>query len=178
MGSASPECYLVRGHRGPNSSRHRPQNSSAKLFGKAAAGFEGGQETVDFRIGGEAVELCGNIIAEKLNFGRGRGFRMLNAFPETIEGSAFRIVAEGHLGLGGFVESDAAAMARDQNFALGFSFVEFLFQLEESVLQGVHLRFLVINLLLETLREALAGLEAVEGRSGEIVLGFIDGDFG
>src|SRR6201981_209684 len=110
MSSATPECYLVRGHRGQNSPRHRLKNSSANPFGKAAAGFEVGQETLDVGIAVEAVELVGNVLAEELNVGRGRGFRWVNALPETIEGSAFRIVAEGHLALGGFVESDAAAV--------------------------------------------------------------------
>ena len=91
---------------------------------------------------------------------------------------ALGVVAESDLRLGGFVERDAAAMARQQDFPFGFGFVELLFELDERVLQGVHLRFLVVDLFLETLREAQSGLVTVEGGAGEIVLGFVDGDFG
>ena len=53
-----------------------------------------------------------------------------------------------------------------------------MFKLDESVFQSVHLSFLIVHLLLETLREALGGLEAIESGAGEIVLALVDGDFG
>lgn len=41
----------------------------ADLFWQTAAGFEVGEETLDFRVAVQAVELFGNVIAEKLDFG-------------------------------------------------------------------------------------------------------------
>ena len=56
---------------------------------------------------------------------------MLHAVSQPVEGGTFGIVAESDLGFGGFVQSDAATMARQQDFALGFGLVEFVFEFEE-----------------------------------------------
>ena len=144
--------------------------SFGRLFRVGSAGFQVGEEALDFGVAVEAIEFFGDVVSEKLDLGGGGGFGVGDAFFHAIESGAFGVVADGHLGLGGFVESDAAAMARQQDFALGLGFIEFLFELDEGAFQGFHLRFLVVHLFVETLREALGGLEAVESGAGEIVL--------
>jgi hypothetical protein len=154
-----------------------PLKTSANVFGEAA-GLQVRKQALDLGVAVEAVEFLGDIVVDELNLGGSSGFGVMDALLETIEGGAVGIVAQGDLRLGGFVESDAAAMASEQEFAFGFGFVEFLLEFDEGVFQSVDLGFLVVDLFLKTLREALSSLESVKGGTGEVVLAFVDRDFG
>src|SRR5208337_4569643 len=95
---------------------------STDLFGQAATGLEVSEQALDFSIAIEAVEFFGDVVSKQLHFSGGRGFLVGDAFLHAVEGGTLGIVADGHLRLGGFVQSNATAMARKKDFALGLGF--------------------------------------------------------
>ena len=83
---------------------------------------------------------------EQLDFGAGYRFGEVDAIAEAVEGGALRLVAQARLRAGSFGESDATAMAGEQQVAFGFGFFELLFELDQRVFQRFHLGALVLDL--------------------------------
>ena len=94
----------------------------ADVFGEAA-GFQVGEEALDFAVAIKTIEFFGDVVVDELDLGRSGGFGVINALLQAIEGGAVGTIAESNLRFGGFVESNAAAMASEENFAFGFGFV-------------------------------------------------------
>jgi hypothetical protein len=118
-------------------------------------GFEFGEEALDFGVTVEARQAVPGIFVEEFHFGAGDGFGAVYAVLQAIEGGASRVIANCGLRPGGFAEGYASALARQNEVALGFGFVEFLFELDESVFQSFYLQLLVADLFAVTERKFL-----------------------
>ena len=66
-------------------------------------------------------------------------FSLVNAVLQPVKRNALRVVAERRLRACRFAKSNAAAMARQQQIALGLRLIEFLLELLQRALQSLDL---------------------------------------
>jgi len=123
------------------------------------------------------VSFSATSSVRKIDFGGGHGFGVLYAILEAVKRGALGIVAHRGLRARRFAEGNAAPMAGDKQIALGFRFVEFLFEFHERPLQCFDLQLLVVHLFAKALRHPLRSLEAVQRGAGQIILALVHRDF-